>query len=845
VNATLARWLVTGEWRSHPVRALVSIAAIATGVALGFAVHLVNGSAMLEFGSALGAISGNADMEIVSRSGSGFAEDLYPAIARLPEVAVAAPILETRVALANSPVVLDVIGTDPLTAARLNPIVAAASSDTQSTLGLFRDSSIFISSEALARLHKKVGDTLDVVVAGRSIGLEITGTFSSSNADLALMDIGNAQWRLQRPGVLSRIAIARQQNASLAELQKAVLALLPADTTLVLPSDREHRTDQLSRAYRFNLDMLALMALFTGGFLVYSTQSLSVMRRRQQIAFLRILGASRLEMLGQILVEGAMLGAIGSAMGLALGGLSASAVLRVFGPDLGGGYFSERPTPLHFTPWAALVFFALGLVAALLGSWFPARQLEKMTPAESLKAQDDSVDPRVRPGILQALFLALGALAVVFLPAIDGLPLFGSLAIALVLFAGIAAMPCVVRSVISSISPYCVNAALPVTLALKRLWGAPSQGTVALCGVVASVSLMVSMAVMVTSFRDSVDAWVVQILPADLYLHVSGPGESLGLDAPTQSRLRALSGVASVDFLKVVPLALAPDRPAVSLLARDYGGEFPTGLPIISATAPLLPGADPVWISEALADLYGWRIGELRQLPLSDVSGKSREVSIEVRGIWRDYARQTGAIVMKASDYSRETGDTQRSDAAITLASQASLAEVKRDVLATLGPDLQSAASVTTPRDIRQTSLAIFDRSFFITYLLEAVAIGIGLAGVAATFSAQTIARSHEFGMLRHLGVTHVEILSMLASEGLILGMIGVAAGALIGLLQGQILIKVVNPQSFHWGMETHIPLALLGFIVVAMLLASAGIAVVAGRSALSVATLRAVRDDW
>ena len=86
----------------------------------------------------------------------------------------------------------------------------------------------------------------------------------------------------------------------------------------------------MSRAYRVNLNMLALVALFTGAFLVFSTQALSVVRRRHQFALLRVLGLTRRQLLGQILLEGATLGIVGSLLGLALGYAVAAAALACF-----------------------------------------------------------------------------------------------------------------------------------------------------------------------------------------------------------------------------------------------------------------------------------------------------------------------------------------------------------------------------------------------------------------------------------------------------------------------------------------------------------------------------------
>jgi putative ABC transport system permease protein len=156
-----------------------------------------------------------------------------------------------------------------------------------------------------------------------------------------------------------------------------------------------------------------------------------------------------------------------------------------------------------------------------------------------------------------------------------------------------------------------------------------------------------------------------------------------------------------------------------------------------------------------------------------------------------------------------------------------------------------ASLDLSLPGEIRARTLVIFDRSFAVTYLLEAVAIVIGLFGVAATFSAQTLARAREFGMLRHVGVTRSQILAILALEGGMLTACGIAMGFALGFAISLILVFVVNPQSFHWSMSLHVPWIILGTVALVMLASSCSTAVLAGRGAVSVDALRAVKEDW
>ncbi|WP_188946411.1 FtsX-like permease family protein, partial [Polymorphobacter multimanifer] len=442
--------------------------------------------------------------------------------------------------------------------------------------------------------------------------------------------------------------------------------------------------------------------------------------------------------------------------------------------------------------------------------------------------------PRDRwPAWPGAALLAGGGLAALA-PPVFGLPLLGYAAMALLLAGGVVIMPWAARALFGPLRH--LRWPLPVELALARLWGAPAAAAVALSGIVASTSLMVAMAVMVTSFRGSVDEWLGQLLPADVYIHVEGT-EAGGLPRELQARLAAIPGVRSVAFVRQLPIKLSPDAPAVVLSGQPVRADPAAALPLIGAPLPVPTGAVPVWVSEPMAWLNDIEAGDRITLPLVG--------PVFVAGIWRDYARQFGAVAMGEADFERLTGDTGKTEAAFTLDPGQDAAPVMRAVRAALPEGVREQTIIAEPRVMRVQALAIFDQSFMVTYALEVIAILIGLVGVATAFSAQTLARVREFGVMRHLGVQRAQIGWQLASEGAALGLLGALAGLSLGLVMAQVLIQVINPQSFHWTMETRLPWGLLTGLVTALVVAAAGTAVLAGRRALSGEAVLAVRDDW
>lgn len=845
------RWLVTGEWRAHPGRALVALLAIALGVALGFGIHLINTAAFSEFSAAARSLSGSADLQLRARS-SSFDEQLYAQVAAMPEVAIASPVLELDLPVAGQRSPLKVVGIDGFQAAGIAPDLLGVPADGDAFASLRADS-VFLSPAAMDSLKLKAGDALALQSGTRTITLRVAGTLVRARAGqkLAVMDIGSAQWQFDRVGQLSRIDLRLAEGANRAAVRSALEQRYGNSISVVDEDDHDQRTATLSRAYRVNLSVLAMVALFTGAFLVFSTQALSVLRRRSQFALLRTLGMTRRQLLMQVLAEGLLLGVIGSALGIALGHALASAVLSLFGGDLGGGYFPGVKPSVQFGPVAALAYFIAGSGVALLGSLSPALEAARARPAAALKAGSEEValSPLATPWPALCAIVFGGVLAL--LPPVAGLPVFGYLAIVLLLVGSIALMPRAAALVFAWLARDGSGAGTHVRagsvirgLALARLANAPNQAAIALGGVLASFALMVAMAIMVASFRVSVDDWLQQLLSADVYVRVAsgaGGSDAARLKPDEQQAIAGLPVVARAERTRWLSLSLDASRPNVVLIARSVnGGDAEQALPMVGNT---LKDVDrPVWISEAMVDLYGWQLGQTVTLPLA---GNAQ--SFTVAGIWRDYARQTGSVQMRLQDYQTMTGDMDINDLSLWLRRGSGTTDY---AVSTLRKDLQrlpfaSSLEIIEPGEIRAISLTIFDRSFAVTYLLEAVAIVIGLFGVAATFSAQALSRAKEFGMLRHLGISRRQVLALLAGEGTLLAALAIVAGFVVGWCISLVLVFVVNPQSFHWTMQMHMPWQLLAIVASALLLSAAVTALVSGRLAVAGSAVRAVREDW
>jgi putative ABC transport system permease protein len=835
----LLRQLSWPELRHHPWRNLAALLAVMLGVALAFSVQLINQSALSEFSSAVRAVNGVPDFELRGQR-NGFDEALYQRVARHPQVAIASPVIELDsyaldegLETKGQRVPLKLVGIDALVAAPLSPALMPRPSNNANRMAMLEPDAVFLNAQARQRLP---GDTVRVQTPTGTVVLRVQGSIAADGAALAVLDIAGAQAYFGWLGRIGRIDVRLRTGADRASVLRELE--LPAGIRAAAPDEAAQRVSNVSRAYRVNLTVLALVALFTGAFLVFSILSLSVAKRAPQLALLGVLGLSGRERLGLVLAESALLGALGSAFGLALGTALAALALRLLAGDLGGGYFPGVAPALQFDAGAAAIYGGLGIAAAMIGGWLPARDAQRLAPAQALKGLSAS-GAAGSPAWLGPLLLGAGV-ALALLPPIAGIPLAAYGSVACLLLGGIACVPAGVAALLRGIAAPRHALAL---LAVERARHQRHTATIAVAGVVASLSLAVALTVMVASFRDSVTQWLDTVLPADLYVRAAasiGAGDLVTLPAAMPRRASQLAGVARAESQRVVQLQLDAAKPAVVLIARALP-EPEKNLPLVGELVAAPTGATTVFVSEAMVDLYNARPGTLLTPPLTS------NPTVFVRGVWRDYARQSGAIAMARDDYQRLTGDTRVNDLALWLqpgADAARLQQALRTLATELGLDgaLLEFASVG---EIRTTSLRIFDRSFAVTYWLQAVAIAIGLFGIAASFSAQVLARRKEFGLLAHLGLTRAQVLGVVAVEGAVWTAAGALLGLLLGLAVSIVLVKVVNPQSFHWTMDLLLPWARLAGLCAAVMIAGTATAWLAARNAAGRHMALAVKEDW
>lgn len=849
--------LLWGALKDQPVKWLISTIAIAVGVGLGLAIHLIHQKALDQFDSGVRQFSGQADIQLLPHS-THLPDDVVEQFAELAEVSIFSPVIDLKIKVKGLDKPVRWLGLDVFKASAITPhLIGQTDQNAEGTAAnsLLGSDSVYLSPalrEALVRPRDEVRTLHTLKQDQTEFEWTVVGTVPAAGSKqwVAVSDIAAVQWKLGEPKKISRVDIKLAEGVTAAAFQSKYSSQFKDLGRLETPKEQGTRGASVSQAYRANLSILAMVALLTGGFLSFSTQILAVAQRSRQWALLASMGMKQIDLQKQILFESLSCGAIGSLCGLAIGYGLATLILSQLGVDLGAGYFEQSSSGLNLRLSDALLYLGFGLLATGLGAILPSGKAGKIAIHARLKSgSEESGLQFMNRAQWTGLTLCACAVLCLLIPPWENIPVGGYLAVACGLFGGI----CMIGSAIQLIVRPTQSVDSFSQLAKSRLASTPNLLAVGLSGVVASFALVVAMHVMIFSFRQSLDDWLVQVLPAPLYMRIAEQSTLPAIPDALQTQLRMRREFSDIQFWGQEKLVLSPSRPAVELVIRPLQFEnAPNQLPLTGAylnereirtRMNQQPNRIPIWISEPLTDLYQLKTGDTLTLNMDG----GLKVETLVAGVWRDYARQHGAIVIPQellqSIYQYQAIKRQASAWPAQGVSVDELIKVIKEESTSLG--LEEAFQFSQPGEIRELSLAIFDRSFAVTYLLEVAAVVIGLFGVGTSFSAMALQRKREFALLSAMGASRSILLKLVLREGFIASSIAAFVGMLMGLAFAAILIFVVNPQSFHWTMQWHTPvvdLVLMTCVLLLMGTLTVGLAIYqsAGNQLLT-----QLKEDW
>ncbi|WP_217616589.1 ABC transporter permease [Cellulomonas sp. GbtcB1] len=686
-----------------------------------------------------------------------------------------------------------------------------------------RPGEIALETATLASSGLEVGDTTQVVLGGQLSDAEVVGRFDMgapmAGATLVVVDPGTGYALFAPDGDVADIAVYADDGTTPAELVDAIAPLVPGDLQVVTGQElRDENKDAIGEMLGFITTFLlvfAAIALFVGAFIISNTFAMSVRQRMREFALLRAVGASPAQVFASILVQAAVVGLIGSAVGIA-GGLGLvqglKSVFEAMGMDLAGDIPVDGAT--------IGVSLVVGTVVSVLAAAVPARRAALVPPVEAMR--DDVAVPersiRVR-AVLGTLLTGLGVAAV--LAAVLNT---GEESLDAVLGAGAAAVlvgvlmlaPSLARTVVGALAWPFVRLLRPVgRLARGNVVRNPRRTANTAGALMIGMALVGGVSVIATSAQASVAGVVESQLHADVVLQSATRDLPKGAIADVDA-LPEVGGTAAFAF---APLEVSSDGDGsgtqiVAGVRDDLFDRTIEATTIDGDLASLADGAAAV--QEDPAKEQGWAVGDTLR-----IAGATGPREVTVGAVFT--TNVIGAPVVVGTEVldALVPPEQQLVDLlAVDAASGVGVDELKDAVTAAVAPYV--VISVLTQDEFVSNLADQVNQVLVILYALLGLSVVIAVLGIVNTLALSVIERTREIGLLRAVGLGRLQLAGTVTVESVLTAVFGTVVGLVVGVALASALPSVYADDGLS---ELVIPwgslVGMLGLAVVVGVLAA------------------------
>ncbi len=796
-------WKSTLRWPlQRPWQALLALIGVAMGVAVVIAIDIANDSARRAFLLSTATVTGRATDQLIGGP-NGIDEAFFAQLRVEQGIRTSAPVVEGFATTITTPTrTLTVLGIDPFSEAPFRPELTPGGGALGSSLVnlLTAPNAVLMSQTTAEALGLQLNAEFSVQIAGQPqqmtlVGILEPGDPSTQRAltDLLITDISVAQTWFNKIGRIDRIDLILDE-AQRAEVQ----ASLPTGIRLITPEQRAQSTTEMTASFEINLNALSLLALVVGMFLIYNTMTFAVVQRRQLLGTLRCLGVSQGEIARLMLVEGAVIGILGTALGVGIGIGLAQLLLSLVSRTINDIYYVVSVSTIQLSFWPIFKGVVLGLLASLVALAIPTWEAARTPPRTVLRRSSyEEQTQRMVPilGVAGAMLVVLGALIMWLGPNI-----FFSYAglLALTLGAAMVTPICTVW-LMQLIRPVAIRLfGLVAGMAVRDVVTSLSRTAVAVAALMIAVAVTIAVGLMVASFRLTVVDWLSTTIRADVF--VSAPSITANrLDTPLPAgvaeRVATLEGVERVRRYRSV-LIPTNQTPVLQIALDVTPADYETFIWAEGDPATIWPAfaRDQIIISEPLALKRDLHVGDTFVMQTD-----RGDVPMTIAGIFYDYGTELGVVMMPIERYWQLYDDQNVSSLGVYLDagvdSEAMVERVRAEFPS-------QALNVRSNRTLRETSIEILDRTFAITNVLQLLATIVAFVGILAALTAMQLERLREFGMLRAIGLDPRQLWQLVLSET---GLMGVVAGLVampVGTAMAMALIFVINRISFGWTLQ-------------------------------------------
>ncbi len=788
------------QWRRHRLRTLLTLLGIALGVAVFFAVRTANVTLINSLTTTIEKVAGKATLQI-SGGESGFPEGVWDIVKDTPGVRIAEPAIEVvaHTAFEDEGNLL-IIGVDMLGDGELREYQfdEASSEIGDPLVALAQPDSILVSRTFADKHGLKEGDKLPLFTSQGKKDFTVRGVFKPSGlgevfgGQIAVMDVFNAQFVFGRGRNIDRIDLMNEPEVTVEELQRRLRERLPAGLEIERPSSRGQGLESTVKGMNIGMTVTSLIALLVGMFIIFNTFSISVNQRWKEIGVLRAIGVERKNVQRMFLSEAAVMGLIGSALGLGLGfGLSVGVELVMSSiADQLFGLVSTRQTPVFRWDFA-LLSFAMGVVASIVAAWAPARAASQLDPAMALH----NIETRQRESVLGNARLVAGVLMVLAgLALIRFAPLRADLYIQ---FSYVVLIILGMISVLPKLSELTAKALRPLmdrlfgsegALAVDSMIQAPRRTSATVGALMIGLMFVFATGAYVESQKNVFDRWMQEAINADLVVTTNEGARSRTwhFDEALAAKIAALPGVSRLENVRFLLLPYADDSAA--LVALELDGWFArTRLEIQGASAAAarekVTKGEGIMVSHNFANRYGLWIGDRVKLQTP-----TEPFDRPIVGVIEDYTSEKGTIFMERDLYKRYWNDPAIDIINVNLAPgverQAFKGELQRAIRG------QQRAFIYTREEWRAWVLKLLDQFFAMMYMQMLVAVFTAALGIVNALIISTAERRRELGVIRAIGGLRGQLRKMVLLEAVVIGVIGIVTAAIAGVFCAYFLTR-------------------------------------------------------
>jgi putative ABC transport system permease protein len=787
----------------HKVLALINIVSVALGVSVFLAVQIANRSATSAFRAGIDVVAGRANLEV-----RGTLDDsLFPKLQKVPGVTAATPLLEQVVTLPDwKGEYLHLLGVDPLTNSTFENF-KVSKSDKQSfdADAWFGNPGSLAVARKFAEAHNlKRGDLIRIKFGERNIDLVLSSVLEAKDGDahFAAMDIGWAQELFGLQGKLTGVLFQISDPNHPEAVRERIRQLVPADAVVQEPGERSGQVEDMLSGFELNLTALSMVSLLVGIFLIYNTVTASVVRRRSEVGILRALGASRAKVRWLFLGEAALYGLIGSVAGCVGGVLLSNFLVGAVSKTVSNLYVLTSIDHFYFPFWQIPLVLLVGMGSVLAGAFVPANAGASLPPLRALNMGvliERSNRPQLFWIVLSGgcLLAALGASEL----ALNGFRVAG-FAAAFFTLIGFCCLSPYVTHQLGTWTGWIFHSQLLPRLAARNLVRSLYRHAITVAALASALAMLVSVSIMIFSFRRTIDRWLGRRLVADLFV------------APAANEVVGFENYIPEDFMKYLRL-----RPEVELmdtfreLTVTVNGR-PAFLAVISGTDRNIPDflggentekykafrmPDRVTISEPFSRRF-----RLKQGDTATIATPSGPHAFLVAGVFYDYSRDSGVMLMQRANFEKFWHDSRVNSLSLYLQPGTKVEKIIESIRSGY-PDAGDY-SIYSNGALRDAVVDVFNQTFAVTQVLRFIAILVAVIGIALNVTVLVKEREREIATLQAVGVSRRQVCGLIIWESLLVGTMAMLLGITTGIALSVVLTEVINKSFFGWTIPLQIP---------------------------------------